>query len=75
MTYNGICPKCKLHNGTYFWWQESNNRWVCYACGMGRRNEQIKLDAQYQKQFKTSGSHGDMGSGRDKNKIITKDLT
>lgn len=69
MSYNGICPKCNLFNSTYCWWQESTtDKWVCYPCGMGRRNEQIKLDTKYQKQLLKSGLHGKIGSGRDKDK-------
>lgn len=47
---NKICKKCNLPNDT-LWWVEQNNTWVCYPCGDGRRDEQVKLDKKFKQQI------------------------
>lgn len=42
------CPKCKQPNTTYCWWEdEKNKRWVCYPCGMNRRDEQNHIEKKW----------------------------
>jgi len=37
------------------WWQdERNNRWVCYGCGMGRREEQDKIEKKWREDNATT---------------------
>ena len=45
------CTRCKQSNTTYCWW-ESLGSWVCLPCGMGRRNEQNKIELKYIKDHK-----------------------
>ena len=48
------CPKCKQVNTTLSWWQiSSTNQWVCLPCGMGRREEQNKIEIKYEKDQKS----------------------
>ena len=54
--YTGICPKCNLKNNTNWWWEVASG-WVCYPCGMGRRDEQLKIDAKYQNELAKSKGH------------------
>jgi len=43
-----ICPKCHQTNTTLQWWhEESKDRWVCYPCGMGRREEQNRIERKW----------------------------
>ena len=47
-----ICPKCHQTNTTLQWWhEESKDRWICYPCGMGRREEQNRIDQQWEKRY------------------------
>jgi len=54
---NHTCPKCEQLNTTLHWWHdEPNNRWICYPCGMGRRKEQNRIEAQWKQQYDTAPS-------------------
>jgi len=47
-----MCPQCDQWNTIDWWWRsESLNRWVCYSCGMGRREEQNVIDKKWEKQY------------------------
>ena len=44
-----ICPSCSLPNATLTW-HETARGFVCLGCYYGRRSEQMKIEAQWQKQ-------------------------
>lgn len=46
-----ICKLCNLENNTNWWWEGKKNQpaWVCYPCGMDRRQEQLKIDKQWKR--------------------------
>lgn len=50
-----VCHKCSKWNHIDWWWQdEASGRWVCYSCGMGRREEQDKIEAKWEKEYGTN---------------------
>ena len=44
-----VCPKCLLPNTTLMWWENRKLGWVCLACGMGRREEQTRMEQKWLK--------------------------
>lgn len=48
------CPQCCVWNDINWWWfSDRLNNWVCYACGMGRRAEQNRIDKKWRKENDT----------------------
>ena len=45
------CPRCSLPNTTLTW-HETARGYVCLGCYYGRRSEQTRIEAQWQKQHK-----------------------
>lgn len=46
------CPKCNQINTTLMWWESSEyigKNWVCYPCGMRRREEQNRIEKKWLK--------------------------
>ena len=50
-----VCPQCRETNTTLMWWeQEDPHRWVCYPCGMGRREEQTRIEQRWKRENATT---------------------
>jgi len=45
-----LCPSCCRINTVMMWWHdEKNHRWICYPCGMGRREEQDRIERKWKR--------------------------
>ena len=51
---NKICPECCLSNDTLMWWEKSTGVWVCYGCGMDRKQEELQMQNKWKTENATT---------------------